>query len=1175
MSINLIINMLLFFVSLCLPLTSSPAECCSDEEIVTIQKQILDLYLEGRYSEAIPLARKVLEALEDGLDPGDPLIGLSLNNLAQLLHANGDYVEAQRLYRNSLKVLQNSLGADDPDVATTESNLGALLRSLGHYSEAKHLYEHALATLRKNSGSMHPQVATTLGNLGGLYYDMGDYSSAVSCFKEALEISERLEGASSPSVGRILLGLGTAYIGIGDFDNAETINERALGILEKTLPSSHPDVAMARMNFASILDALGKHSRAVALYQRALKDLETTLGPIHPDVAYAYNNLAHVRLAMGQYAAARNLFEQALEIRKQSLGTTHPLVATTMKNLGDTLNAIGDRTGAQSFFEQALQILETRGDSHPDLSKTLNSLAALLMQLGDLPKAKSLFERAVEIDEKELGPQHPGIVVHLGNLASLLHSMGDYAGAAKLYEKALVIGIELRGRNDAGVAAIMNGFALLLDDTGPREDARKIYERALEVLEEVLGATHPKVAGVLHNLGLLAWDTGDKNAGEKWLSRSVTIMNENTRRGLTGLSERHKLSFVQNGESYISAYLSLANEVPHEKAYKGVLLHKNLVFDSLKGERASLSRLHDPRIEELVQQQRRLKQALNLIQYGSPNFLDDEPRKERIRRTQNELDKIQAQLSQSSSSADQEKPLETREICRALPPGTALLDYFRYARFDSGDHGALKRWDNSYGVFVLRSGNCDEIVRAELGKADRIDQAAIALRSVLSGDIWGRALIYLSNNLRQDEVKARLSAVTFHGFDGTSAYLGVPDDDPDWLSNNERDSIIDALSSIVGQRNITLRVVAHGDVKSLNSELQLLPLAQSLGTLVLPAKVRDAIGSSRNLIISPDGTLSLVPFGILPGKDGRTFLLQSYTISFVPSGRDILRYSTEGDDNSPIPEERLLLLGNPDYDAKVGQQKEHDLRSEVQLDNSCGLKTASRFLPLSNHELVSIEHVFTKSRPAGVIVKSEGSKATEDWLTRNITGSRYVHLDTHAFFTGPDCDRIAGLDKALDHIGPQKTGVTDTNPFLHAGIALAGANRRRYAQDSAEDGILTALDVTELDVRGTELVTLSACDTSLGGLLAGQEVQGLRWAFAMAGARSLVTSLWQVPTSTTTTLMNRFYTDLWQKKAGVKIGKAVALQQAQLVVIEKNRKQFAGDSRPADWAAWVLSGDWR
>jgi CHAT domain-containing protein len=174
--------------------------------------------------------------------------------------------------------------------------------------------------------------------------------------------------------------------------------------------------------------------------------------------------------------------------------------------------------------------------------------------------------------------------------------------------------------------------------------------------------------------------------------------------------------------------------------------------------------------------------------------------------------------------------------------------------------------------------------------------------------------------------------------------------------------------------------------------------------------------------------------------------------------------------------------------------------------------------------------------------------------------SSVLHLATHAYFAGEDCTP-AGLVSEQRRPGGEPPAFLGHNPLLLAGIALAGANERDKA-----DGILTALEVTALDLRGTDLVVLSACDTSLGTPARGQELLGLRWAFAYAGAKNLVTSLWSVPDAETAALMTQFYTALWERGLSV----PAALSAAQLEMLKAARAR--GDSAPHTWGAFVASG---
>jgi CHAT domain-containing protein len=271
-----------------------------------------------------------------------------------------------------------------------------------------------------------------------------------------------------------------------------------------------------------------------------------------------------------------------------------------------------------------------------------------------------------------------------------------------------------------------------------------------------------------------------------------------------------------------------------------------------------------------------------------------------------------------------------------------------------------------------------------------------------------------------------------------------------------------------------------------------------------------------------------------------------------------------------------------------------------------------RALPATGPEAQAARDLFRTAfadQPAEVLT---GAQATEGALRRRLDGGhwRVVHLATHGFFESPA--RIAALRADIRREDPFGSSLLSARgreddlafaltPLLRSGVVLAGGGRAAVAGDASaealdrEDGILTAEEVQALDLRGCELVVLSACETGLGEAEAGQGVLGLQRAFQAAGARAVVASLWKVDDAATGVLMKQFYTNLWTKKQP----QLEALRQAQLAVLNNpglveqarglgpkaeplpNKGQVvppggsAARGDPALWAAFVLGGDVR
>ena len=322
--------------------------------------------------------------------------------------------------------------------------------------------------------------------------------------------------------------------------------------------------------------------------------------------------------------------------------------------------------------------------------------------------------------------------------------------------------------------------------------------------------------------------------------------------------------------------------------------------------------------------------------------------------------------------------------------------------------------------------------------------------------------------------------------------------------------------------------------------------------------VRLSVGDATHLIISPDGTLNLIPFEALVDEQNR-FLIERYSFSYVTSGRDLLRLQV------PRPNQREPLVfadplfGEPEVMqmAKVTLRKTNQLainRRRQSVTTGSDLSNVY-FAPLSGteQEAQSIRSLF----PEATVMM--GMQATETWL-KQAAAPRILHIATHGFFL---TDSLAS--SSIDESGETTRGINAKakveNPMLRSGLALAGANLRKHGDD---DGILTALEASNLNLWGTKLVTLSACDTGLGEVKNGEGVYGLRRAFVIAGTETLVMSLWPVSDYVTRELMTGYYKGLKQGQ-----GRGEALRQIQLEMLKRKERRH-----PFYWASFIQSGEW-
>jgi CHAT domain-containing protein len=287
----------------------------------------------------------------------------------------------------------------------------------------------------------------------------------------------------------------------------------------------------------------------------------------------------------------------------------------------------------------------------------------------------------------------------------------------------------------------------------------------------------------------------------------------------------------------------------------------------------------------------------------------------------------------------------------------------------------------------------------------------------------------------------------------------------------------------------------------------------------------------RQLLLSPDGALNLVPFGALRDETG-AYLVERYEISYLTSGRDLLRLrehagSTRG----------ALIVADPDFQAPTAGAGPAD----PERTRAVNLANPS-FLPLPGTEEEA--RILGRLIPGSTVLTGERAtkaaleEAASPWL---------LHVATHGFFIE-------------DATAPESEAALIENPLLRSGLALAGANRR----EEGRDGLLTALEAAGLDLWGTQLVVLSACDTGVGDVTVGEGIYGLRRALVLAGSETQVLSLWDVNDLATRELMADYYRGLLAGK-----GRAEALRAVQLKMLASARRKH-----PAYWAGFIVSGAW-
>ncbi|XYI00861.1 tetratricopeptide repeat protein [Sorangium sp. So ce1128] len=829
----------------------------------------------------------------------------------------------------------------------------------------------------------------------------------------------------------------------------------------------------------------------------------------------------------GRFDAAISLAERVLALREKALGSEHPDVAMSLNNLALLYDTKGDYAKAEPLHQRALRIKEKElGSEHPDVATSLNNLASLYQTEGDYAKAEPLYQRALRILEKALGSEHPDVATLLDNLASLYFTKEDYAKAEPLFQRALRILEKALGSEHPDVATSLNNLASLYQTEGDYARAEPLFQRALRILEKALGSEHPNVAASLNNLAALYHSKGDYARAEPLLQRALRIREKalgtehpDVATSLSNLAALHQA----RGDAPLALRM-LEQAASIEDRNAAIVLttggdeQKRAYMATLRGSTAHAVSLHvqfasadvAARRLALTAILRRKGRVLDAMTHGLAALRRRARPEDRV--LLDELSRVSAELSTLTWRGPE-----------AQRPGQSPEDY---------NNGQLAQYREN----LARLDAERQTLEAEIGRRSpelKAELSPVSLAQVQAAVPDGAALVELFR-YRPFNPRETHAANTVWGDARYVAYVLRHSGDVAWADLGAAETIEDATDELLR----ALRRPASNPR----------PAARALDALVMQP-IRRLLGPTRQVLLSPDAALNLVPFGALLDEENHD-LVERYAFTYLPSGRDLLRLRATAPQR-----ERAVVIAAPDYDHMPSPASRRAEGSRPSSEE----QTPAHFPPLA---AAADEGQAVSQELAGARLLL-GQAATERTV-KALRGPQVLHIVTHGFFASGQ--KAPEPPPAFLDVGSR--GLRGTpgflrhidNPLLRSGLAFAGANRKATSDDN---GILTAMEASQLDLNGTKLVVLSACQTGVGETTSGDGVYGLRRAFVMAGAETQILSLWNVNDASTRELMRGYYARL---KAGG--GRSESMRQAQLAMLASSER-----SHPYYWASFIVSGN--
>lgn len=735
---------------------------------------------------------------------------------------------------------------------------------------------------------------------------------------------------------------------LGEYARADSIFRESLRLAEEHRVPDDPETAKSILGLARVQDVLGNLDEAGALLDRCLRIVETQRGVGHPDLADVLEGLADHQSLEGDYVAAEISLRRALDIRTAA-GGGNADIALTMADLGATLKILGRESESIELFRRAVEIAEeVAGPNHTTTASALTGLGHFLLAQRSVPDAERAFRRALEISEEAYGSPHPQTAFLRCFIGRCLEVQSRPDEAREYYEEGIAEATEIFGTGHPQIALYERRLGLLLLRQMRVEDAVAILEKCLLTLERQYGSRHPFLCLCLKGLAEAKLRLGRVDDARSYIQRALATYEYDFGKGHMEVADVLSLYSIVEA---VAGDWDAAITRGIQSTETGLALQEKMYRVSSEHEAIMYSRF--PRLK--------LTYLLGILA-SSPSVADTTLARifTLVMRTHGQiLDRLseRQRFLELADTLQYDEHVTLKKLVTALDPGTTLLHFVRFRRFEistfgpKGQEREYTTWfpiTDPYGYCVFRcSKNLDttwDLRFFDLGSAQSLDSLIADYRRVI------------------EDVRI-----------------------PKHPSAREE---------------AEYRVVARRLYESLWR-----PAMQDADVAVTPEGPR---GHAGMVFLVPDDQLHLVDFGTLLLPNGK-LLIEQRKLHTLSSVRDLLRF-----DGKPSPERStgMLVVGNPAPSLRDVDPAEGGV-SPVSL--CFGNLRPPRSLPGAEEEARVLADYFSRitGEPVALLV---GAAATEDSVKQLLEQRRMVHLATHGFFCDPE--GAASIDSGERIINP-------------------------------------------------------------------------------------------------------------------------------------------------------------
>lgn len=1030
-----------------------------------------------KMSLSFDLADQDLKKLEDKVNKllSEPAIPKFHSERIELLAfakkvalLSGQHKNTEGYDNQILEIKEELVGKDAPSYHLTKVELANYYVDYSDkFREAKQIYDesfHGIVEPEITDG--HVAYLDILNHLATYYEESDNYEKASEILDQALLAARKKYDNRDIQYGNELEKIANLQINIGQYEKATKNLEEAISIMDESkVEASRGYLAGALITEAKLLSIKGEFDQAEDNIYKSDRLKNRSLLTVETSGLDYIDDLGGLYLNIGRYSDAENALTSSLEEKQLQFGLSSrhlnvPLILNAKLNL-----IKGDYTEAEQLARRANTLtIGIFGDESSKVVPSILQLADVYITIGDFDKAESLLKNAIRIQKSKFGSEHIDVAKSTSRLALVYF----------FQEK-------------------------------PLTQVQSLFQEAERIIGKKLGSQNPTYAEILKNMAIANIASGNYSLAFTYLNQAESVWSAK-------IGKRNNINAASAAVLKGDIYYRQKNYIEAERYYEDARKQYERVFNSTH--------------PEFVKVQSKLSKTY----FMQARFKDSQ-------------DEMEAVLANYKTFIEKYFPaLSEREKAKFW--NTIKGDYEFYNTLIISRNRSTKYIGELYNNALLTkalllnssikvrqrimSSNDEELISMYDQWIEEKELLTAAL-SMSTQDLNTNGIdpVALSNNLELIEKNLSLKSELFAqstenrviGWENVKSALNENEVAIEMVrfrlfDHNFTDSVMYALLYVKGDSRSEPKMILldNGDelekryLKTYRNSIKY-KIDDKFSYEKFWAPIEREIGTVSRLYLSPDGVYNQINLEAIPTPDGR-YVLDNSNIILVSNTKDIFINKIK---TKVIAEEELaLMFGNPTF----------------YVNTQSGIPLASSGLTRSNAEIVSplpgtkreIDELDDLlGRKGWATELYTGSDATEKSI-KGVSNPRIFHVATHGFFK--EEKNTSRLDQEFNESAAYE------NPLLKTGLLLTGAgdilNETKFNYN-VDDGILTAYEAMNLNLDQTDLVVLSACETGLGELQAGEGVYGLQRAFLVAGARTIVMSLFKVSDEATQQLMIKFY----------------------------------------------------